>query len=177
MCTLNKHPFYFQNQNLRKHLKKTGAGPLPMRDQLDSIDLIILDLIGDEPVTGIQGIRRAPVLPGETDMMASPPETKRNSSESNQTLKDSVLTPSLTRRKITYPAETDDKKAKGEKQKSRKKKKKKKKKYADSSEDEVSSTTSDPPFPPDELNTAGTIDLTKSPLAITGKQGLDIKPS
>lgn len=82
-------------------------------------------MIGEEPVRGIPNIRRAPVLPGEAELMVTPAKKKTAVSESTQVLKDNVLTPSLTRRKITYsPAEKEEKQNKGGKSKSRKKRKK-----------------------------------------------------
>lgn len=122
-------PLSFQNQNMRKHYKKTGAGPLPIRNQLDSLDLIILEMIGEEPVTGIPNIRRAPVFPGEDELMVTLAKKKLDASESRQGLKDSVLTPSLTRRKISYNPAAVKKLDKGGQKKSLKKKKNKKHKY------------------------------------------------
>lgn len=122
-----------------------------------------------EPVTGIPEIVRAPVFPGDDEKLLTPVKKKTKASDSTQTLKDTVLTPSLTRRKITYTPAKEDVTETGTKSKvKKKKKKKKKKKYLDDSEDEVSSTSSELPLGPDELNPVESIDLTKSPLAITG---------
>lgn len=117
-----------------------------------------------EPFTGIPKIVRAPVFPGDDALLVTPVKSKPQASDSIQTLKEQVRTPSLTKRKITYTPAKQDVAEKGIKSKG----KKKEKKYVDDSEDDVSSTTSEVLFGPGEINTVDSVDLTKSPLAITG---------
>lgn len=127
--------------------------------------------MGDEPCCGIPNIQRAPVLPGEEDLLGTPPKLPNNNSKDNtlQAMRDSVVTPSLTRQQIVYSPENAGKTKSHTHKKEKKKHKKKKKHASDDSDAEVSSTTSDPPVQQyDEQRDEPLYDLTRSPLSITG---------
>lgn len=61
-----------QNDNIRNNYEKTGAGAVPLREQLTTLDILVLNLVGEHAVCGIPNIQRAPVLPGEEDYLATP---------------------------------------------------------------------------------------------------------
>lgn len=117
-----------------------------------------------EPVTSIPKIVRAPVFPGDDALLMTPVKRQTKASESTKALKESMLTPSLTKRKINYTPVKHDLTEQSSKAKGKKKKKKKKRKYDDDSDDEVSSTTSEVPLGHDQMNPVDSIDLTQSPV-------------
>lgn len=160
-----------QNQNIRKKYNKTGAGAIPIRERLNALDLVLLDLVGVEPCCGIPNIQRAPVLPGEEELLATPKKLPKNKPNENpiKALRDSVVTPSLTHRKIVYSPDNTGKKKNPTHKKEKKKHKKKRKVESDDSDAEVSSTTSEPPVQQYGAPLANPlVDLTSSPLTITG---------
>lgn len=62
----------FQNKTLNSVYQKSEAGQIPVEEQLDEFELMVLAYLGDEPATGIPNVARAPVKPGEEDLFVTP---------------------------------------------------------------------------------------------------------
>lgn len=66
-----------QNRDLKSRYSKSGAGQIPLEEQLDKTELMILTYLGEEAATGIPNVARAPVKPGDEKFLLTP-ETKIN---------------------------------------------------------------------------------------------------
>lgn len=68
---------FIQNRNLNSVYKKSGAGQVPVEEQLTEFELTVLAYLGETPSTGIPNVGRAPVKPGEDQLLLTP-EVKAN---------------------------------------------------------------------------------------------------
>lgn len=64
--------YVIQNRDLRSRYNKSGAGQIPIEEQLDATEQMILAYLGEEPATGIPNCARAPVKPGEDKLLLTP---------------------------------------------------------------------------------------------------------
>lgn len=54
-----------QNNELRRRYNRSGAGGIPVEEELTEIDMLVLSLMGEEPVSGIRGLAATPLGPVE----------------------------------------------------------------------------------------------------------------
>lgn len=80
---INLSVCYFQNRDLRNIYQESGAGQVPTEAQLDTLELMVLGYLGEEPASGIPYCARAPVKPGDEKLLLTPDTRISRTSEQN----------------------------------------------------------------------------------------------